>query len=65
MSVHLLQSECEDKTHVKPHMACKDCGRIGFACFCMHSRQRPQFEPMTDDTITQGGIGGLKSCIYI
>ena len=31
MSLQLMQSEREDKTHVKRCMVCEDDGRIGFA----------------------------------
>ena len=38
--------------------------------FCMCGQQKPEnpqieLSPMADDTITQGGIGGLGSLVYI
>ena len=50
-------------------MACEDRGRICFAfvlrkCGWQKSKY-PQFEPMADDAITQGGIRGLGSPLYI
>ena len=49
-------------------MAPEDRGRICFAYVfaCVIDKpQRPPMSPMADDVITQGGIGGLKSLVYI
>ena len=58
MSLHLLQSEREDKTHIKRRMA----------VFCVRGRQKPEdpkLSPMADDVITRGGTGDLGSLVYI
>ena len=46
----------------------EDCGRICFAFIFACGRQKPEdpnLSPMADDAITQGGIGGLGSPVYI
>ena len=67
--LHLLRSEREDKTRVKHRTARKDRGCIGFAfafaCVVGKNPKTPNLSPMADDAITQGGIGGLGSPVYI
>ena len=56
MSLHLLQPEHEDKTHIKYRMAGKDRGRFGFAsifaCVVSKNQKTPKLNPMADDAIT-------------
>ena len=46
-------------------MARKDRGRICFACVVGKNRDTPNLSPLADDAITQGGIRGLGSPLYI
>ena len=47
----------------------KDCERVCFAfifaCVVGKIPKTPKLSPMADDAITQGGIGGLGSLVYI
>ena len=62
MSLHLLQSEREDKTRGKHCMGHEDRGRIGFACMF---NKNPILSPMADNTIIRGNMGGLGSLVFI
>ena len=55
MSLHLLQSEYEDKTHIKHCMAHEDHGHSGFACVVGKNQTTSKLSPMADDAITEGG----------
>ena len=47
-SLHLLQSEHEDKTHVKRRLVLEECGHISL-CLFLHGEQKtenPKFEPL-------------------
>ena len=63
--LHLLQSGCKDKHELKCCTAHQDCGSICFACVVSKNPNSPNLSPMTDDTITQGGIRGLGFPLYI
>ena len=69
MSLHLLWSEREDKTSIKRCTAREDHERIGFgfvfAWVVSKNPKTPKLSPMGDDAITQCGIGGLVSLVYI
>ena len=60
MSLHLPQSEREDKKCVKRSMVCEDGERIDFAfvvvCMVGKNPKTPKLSPMTDYAITRGGI---------
>ena len=56
------------KINKMPHGAQRSWTHLYYVCFSMCGQQKPedpQFEPMADDTITQGSIGGLGSPMYI
>ena len=61
ISLHLLQSEYKDKTHVKHRMVLEECGHISLCLFCMVSN----LSPFADDAITQGGVWGQESLVYM
>ena len=63
MSLHLLQSECEDKTCVKRCMACEDSAFV--FVWAVGKNRRPKLRPIADDAIICVGIGGLGSLVYI
>ena len=69
MSLHLPRSKHEDKTCVKRYMADEDREHIGFAfvfaCAVGKTPKTPKLNLMADEAITQGGIGGLGSLVYI
>ena len=60
MSLHPLWSDCEDKTHVKCHMVCKDRGHIGiefvFVCVVGEDPKTPKMSLAADGAITRDGI---------
>ena len=69
MSLHLLQSEHEDKTRIRQHMATKI---VDTSVSCLFLRvwsaknlKTPKLSPVAEDTITRGSIGGLGSLVYI
>ena len=65
--LHLLWSECEDKTLHGTQISWTPLFCI-FFCVCVCGWQKPkdlQCEPMTDDAITRGGIRRLGSPLYI
>ena len=50
---------------IKRCMVHEDSGRIGFAWVVGKNLKTPNLSPMADGTITQGGIQGLGSPLYI
>ena len=65
ISLHLLGSEHENKTHIKCCMALKDHECIGFVFVTKKKKKDPQLSHMAAVPITQGGIGGLGSLVHI
>ena len=69
MSLHPLQSECEDKSRTKCCMVHEDHGRIGFvfvfACVVGRNAKTPKLSCMANDAITQGCMGSLGSLVYV
>ena len=44
----------------------RECICVAFVSACVIGKpQRPPMSPMADDTITLGGIGGLRSLVHI
>ena len=46
-------------------MVGKGCESIGFVCRVGKNPKTPKLNPMADDAITLGSIGGLESVVYI
>ena len=63
MSLHLVWSECEDKSHLKYHIPCEDGGPIDFTFFFffLQNQKTPKLSPMADDAITRGTIAYLPT----
>ena len=65
MSLHLLQSEHEDKTSVQCRMMPNNHGHILFSFVVRKNLKTSKLSPMADNAITRGCIGGLRSLVYI